>query len=306
MKHSVHIVLWLVVLFLAAQYVGLFVVNQYIDYPASKEAGTFTASSLPPIAGQTVDRPQMQESQSPWFITGAIIVGTIIILLLMRWRAVFVWKAWFFLAALLCLYFSLYAFLKPIAAAELIALIAAIVLAAWKVWRPNLLVQNFTEVLLYGGLAAIFFSVVNITAMLIILFIISLYDMYAVWASKHMVALARFQASSGMFAGLLLPYASTEKEPKRVAKVMGQREGIRTAVLGGGDIGFPLLFAASVLKQYALAGQGWLALLIPPFVALALFLLLWYGKKDRFYPAMPFLSAGCLVGLAVVQLVRFL
>jgi len=77
---------------------------------------------------------------------------------------------------------------------------------------------------------------------------------------------------------------------------------IRVAVLGGGDIGFPLMFAGVVLKTF---GIGY-ALIIPPFATLALAGLFFYSKKDRFYPAMPFLSIGCVAGLGVVYLVQYM
>jgi hypothetical protein len=70
-------------------------------------------------------------------------------------------------------------------------------------------------------------------------------------------------------------------------------------VLGGGDIGFPLLFAGVVLKDLGL----WQSLVIPFFALLGLGFLLWIAKEKKFYPAMPFISAGCFVGLAAVWLI---
>ena len=73
------------------------------------------------------------------------------------------------------------------------------------------------------------------------------------------------------------------------------------AILGGGDIGFPLIFAGVVLKEWGL----WQSLPMPLFAGLGLSFLLWKGKKDRFYPAMPFISAGCFLGLFVVWLLGY-
>ena len=72
----------------------------------------------------------------------------------------------------------------------------------------------------------------------------------------------------------------------------------KAAILGGGDIGFPLLFTVVIYKSLGLS-----ALVIPLFVALALFLLLVKGKKDRYYPAMPYLSAGCIAGYFIAYLI---
>ena len=115
-----------------------------------------------------------------------------------------------------------------------------------------------------------------------------MYDMYAVWRSKHMIAMAKFQTKSGIFAGLLLPY----QMPSLTGSKKGAKKSVRTAVLGGGDIGFPLIFAGTVL-----AASGFLSGL---FVAIgataALLVLLSFSQKNKFYPAMPFLTIGCAVG----------
>lgn len=307
MKHNPRIIIWLLVLFLVAQYVGLAVVNQYIDYPTSRETGNFTVTDLPSIAGAEVDRPEIEENLSPFYLIGAILIGTILLLLIIKWGKQVIWKIWFFLAVALALHFSAFAFFQNILYGAWLSLGLAVLFATLKIWRPSIVIQNLTEVFLYGGLAAIFFSVVNIWAMIVILILISIYDAYAVWKSKHMIKLAKFQTKSGIFAGLLIPYKMPvhAKKSKRAKKVR-HTHSVRTAVLGGGDIGFPLLFAAAVLKEYAIIGQGWLALIIPPFAGLALLGLLTLGKQDRFYPAMPFITVGCFVGLAVVWIIRLI
>jgi hypothetical protein len=45
-------------------------------------------------------------------------------------------------------------------------------------------------------------------------------------------------------------------------------------------------------------------LIIPLFAGLALLYLLVKAEKDKFYPAMPFLSIGCLAGYGVLWLVN--
>jgi len=73
----------------------------------------------------------------------------------------------------------------------------------------------------------------------------------------------------------------------------------RIAVLGGGDIGFPLIFAGVVLKEWGLLPS----LIIPIFALIALAGLFYFSKEKKFYPAMPFISAGCFVGLLVSWLI---
>jgi len=71
---------------------------------------------------------------------------------------------------------------------------------------------------------------------------------------------------------------------------------VRTAILGGGDMGFPLIFAGVILKEFGL----WQSLVIPFFALAALGFLLWKGEEQKFYPAMPFIGLGCFLGLGMV------
>ena len=44
-------------------------------------------------------------------------------------------------------------------------------------------------------------------------------------------------------------------------------------------------------------------LIIPVVTSIALLLLFLKSEKGKFYPAMPFLTAGCLVGFGIVYLI---
>ncbi len=296
MKHSTVITILLIGLFLAAQIVGLFVLKSYIDVPKTAETGNLTWEELPNIAGISFERPQIRESISFVYIIAAVIIGTLLVLLLIRFKTMMLWKLWYLLAVGITLTLSFGAFMSSTAAS-----IVAFFVAITKTFRNNIIIHNLSELFIYAGLAVIFVPVLNVKAMLILLLLISLYDMYAVWKSGHMIKMAKAQAKSGIFAGLLLPYRMPKlaRGMTRASKTKMKRVKIRTAVLGGGDIGFPLLFAGVILKTYGF----WQAMLVTPFTALALLLLLLLGKKEKFYPAMPFISLGCLAGyLAVLAL----
>jgi len=280
MKHILRVTLVLTILFAIAQVVGLVVTDSYIDKIATETTGELQWKELPSIAGVDVERPDVEPKVSIWYIVAAILLGTGLILLIIKLGKTFLWKLWFFLAITVCLQVALAAFVS-----ETVALILALLFAFFKIVRPNVILHNFSELFLYGGLAAIFVPILNVFYAFILLLVLSVYDAYAVWKSKHMVKMAKFQASSGIFAGLLIPYKVKVKRKKEV----------KVAVLGGGDIGFPLIFAGTVLKT-----SGFLpALIIVLFSTIALFGLLWLSKKDRFYPAMPFITAGCVVGYLV-------
>ncbi|MFH1133216.1 MAG: presenilin family intramembrane aspartyl protease [Nanoarchaeota archaeon] len=295
MKHTVKVTAMLLGLFLVAQAIGLFVLTGYIDPTASQQAGKPVYDN-PPF---DLERPQLAEPTSYIFIIIAVLIGTALIFLLMRFRQVRLWKLWFLMSVVICLTVAFGAFLPDITALAL-----ALVLGLWKVLRPNVYIHNATEVFVYAGLAAIFVPIMNVFSAFMLLVLISLYDMYAVWKSKHMVALAQFQISSKLFAGLSLAYDKQGALHASMPEIKQEKDGkggkesrMRNAILGGGDIGFPLIFAGVVMKQ-----AGYLALIVSVFAAIALGLLFMYGRKDRFYPAMPFVTIGCLLGYGLVLL----
>lgn len=312
MKHTLKITAILISAFLLAQLVGLLIVGSYIDVQHSVESGNVTYESLP----LDMERPQMEQNWAFLYILLAVLLGTVVLLLLIRFRKNSWWKAWFFLAVVLCLVVAFSPFLRKLlpdifqvaglSFPEIVAIAAAIALAFFKVIKPNIYVHNITELFIYGGIAAIFVPELNILSMLILLGLISLYDMYAVWKSKHMVSLAKFQSESKVFAGLSIPYGKLPKGGKDVKLVADKKGGISIAILGGGDIAFPLLFAGVVFKGLLLTESYGAALLesmiIPLFAALALLILFIRASKERFYPAMPFITAGCLVGYGLLLL----
>jgi len=275
MKHSLKITLILVALFLMSHLIGLYVINQYLP----------VESSLP----LNIEKPQLEEQTSyvPIFI--AIIIATGVALILIKFKALKIWKAWFFISVLFTLTVSFAAFIP-----DLIALSLALILAYFKTYKSNVYIHNSTELFVYGGLAAIFVPVLNMFSVVILLLLISVYDMVAVWKTKHMVSLAMFQSESKVFPGLSIPY---KQEPiKKVVKTR-KKESSEIAILGGGDIAFPLLFSGVVLKTFGFVSAGIVSL----FAAVALLLLLLLARKQKFYPAMPFITAGCLLGLIIVK-----
>jgi len=196
----------------------------------------------------------------------------------------------------LALTFAFGAFLPGV-----IAFILAVLLAAYKIFRPNIYIHNLTEMFIYGGIAAIFVPVLNVASAAVLLILISIYDAYAVWKSKHMIKLAKFQTQSKVFAGLFIPYMKKTKTKPKAAKIVKQKK-IKTAILGGGDIAFPLLFAGAVLKTTPFLTT----LIIPVAVTTSLLFLFLKSEKGKFYPAMPFLSVGCFVGYGIIALINLL
>ena len=314
MKHRWSVSAVLLLIFVAAQLVGLLVVHSYVDVSASVKA---TQEAGKPVTVYTalpygVERPQVAPEISYLYIAAAVVIGTLLLLLIIKLHKGGLWKLWFFLATMITLTVSFGAFIP-----KAIAAVLALVLSYFKVFRPNLVVHNIGELFVYGGLAAIFVPIMDLKSAALLLIIIAVYDFFAVFQSKHMISLAKFQTSHKIFAGLLIPKqlsttsffshvdvtTATTSKLSKSAKSKGKSEeeyedSGSYAVIGGGDIGFPLLFAGVAMTTLGFQR----ALIISLFAGAALVVLLLIGKKGKFYPAMPFIAVGCFVGYGVAQL----
>jgi presenilin-like A22 family membrane protease len=274
MKHPFAIVLIILTVWLAAQSIGLIVVEHY------------GVSDLP----SGVERPDAEAGTTLWMILFGITIGTALILVLARFKQRRLWAVWFSLAVFLLSYVALSAF---------VPLAAALVIAALFVYlkldtRLHWIARNLPELFLYAGIAAVFVPLLTVPIALVLLLAISAYDAIAVWRSKHMITLARFQIESGHFAGFSMPrspFITREAKPnRRVTKPAKDTGG--SAILGGGDFAFPLLYSGTILLSF-----GWIpalgAVIGGYFGLLGLFTL---SHENRFYPAMPFLTAGLVLG----------
>jgi len=301
MKHILKVTIALVLFFFMAQFAGLLVINNYIDHKKTLETKEIVYKPLP----YNLERPQVKnQSTSFIYITIAILIGTILVLLLIKFNKPIIWKFWFFATVWLTLSIAFAAFIN-----KSLAAIIALIVSMLKLYKPNIIIQNLSEIFIYGGLAAIFVPVINLFAAFMLLIVISIYDFIAVYKTKHMIKLAKFQSKSKVFAGLLIPYEKDEilikSQPASKPEAKGKKS--RVAVLGGGDIGFTLIFAGVVMKDLMLKEIiliGFLKTLIIPFiVSLALLFLLVKGEQNKFYPAMPILSLGCFIGYLIVLIV---
>jgi presenilin-like A22 family membrane protease len=296
MKHSPKITIIMLSLFILSQLIGLLTISQYIDIKTTAESGNTQINEDLYL----IQPPGTDDNFSFIYITIGIVIGTILLLLIIKYSKHLLWKAWFFVAVLLALTIALnpyiiWLFAKiglQVSFINIITLFVALSLAYFKVFKFNPIIHNLTELLVYAGIASLIVPILTLSSIVILLIIISVYDIYAVWKSKHMVKLAKFQTKTNNFAGLLIPKQKIKKAPG----VKGKKVKVKSAILGGGDITFPLLFNGVYLKY---SGDILGSLIIVAMCTLALAGLFYLSKKNKFYPAMPFLSLGCLLGFII-------
>lgn len=306
MKHSMKITLILVAMFFIAQIIGLFVTYAYLPQETivvNQSTGvseTVSSYDLPYGFNPPQDvTPQI----SVFSILAGIILAVLLVFLIMRLKATYVLRVWFFVVVTIGLALALNAFIHSIQHAALIAVVIALPLSYFKVFKRNIVIHNLTELFIYPGIAAVFVPLLTIPSVIILLILISVYDIYAVWHAGFMQKMAKYQIQElRVFSGFFIPYLTPKDRAllkKLKNKTSKKKIKVNVAILGGGDVVFPIILAGVVLRILGVLP----ALMIALCATLALGLLLYYSEKGKFYPAMPFISAGCFLGLALAYLV---
>ncbi|MDP1728779.1 MAG: presenilin family intramembrane aspartyl protease, partial [archaeon] len=245
----------------------------------------------------------------------SFIVAILIVFFLMRIQSIWLIRTWFFIVVAIALGITLNMLILKtnLTYSSTIALSIGILLAYFKVFRKNIMIHNLTEMMIYPGIAVIFVTMLNLWTAIVLLILISIYDMWAVWRSGIMMKMAKYQINTvGFLGGFMLPYASkkvkekilflrnkykNKKIPENIVKNSKIKVGL--AILGGGDIVFPIIVTGVFFKTFnSLPG----ALTITLFSTLALIGLFIFGDKKKAYPAMPYLTMGILLGILIAVL----
>ena len=295
MKHNKKMTIIILSLFLITQFIGLGIVNHYLQ----------PENPLP----YGMEYPEMQDQTSSnnlFSIIISLIIAIFLIFMLTKFKAKIILKIWFLLVTVLALGISFTSFMPGIKYASLIAAIIALPIALYKIYGRSFVVHNLSELLVYPGIAAVFVPLLNLTTIIILLILISLYDAWAVWKSKIMQKMAKFQMEElNIFGGFYLPYAS-KKQKQQIRKLRKQKKDIskskikiNVAILGGGDIIFPIITSGIVFKVWGF----WPAVFVIFGALFGLGYLLMFSEKKKFYPAMPFITAGMFLMMLLSWLI---
>jgi presenilin-like A22 family membrane protease len=298
MKHNITATTILLGLFLLSQFVGLLFISSTINVYVQDDIVN-TSFDTTTIG----DRPESEGFESAIILFFGITIGTLVLLYIARKNKINLWKAWFFIASVMTISISISTFLS-----DLTSWIIAIILVSLRFYKPSFITTNLSEILMYSGLAIFLVPILNVPTMIFVLIIISIYDMYAVWKSKHMITMAKFTSENNIFPGLSLKYTPKKEGvfDNKIKSSIQEKKAI--GILGGGDVVFPLLFSGTVFVSLIIQGFSktaafQLSSIISIFSMTSLFLLFYFSKKTKFYPAMPFLSIGCILGYFIILLI---
>lgn len=177
------------------------------------------------------------------------------------------------------------------------AMFLALALVALRFAFPNVILHNIVIVLALGGVGGIFGMQFSPQAALVILGILAVYDIVAVYYTKHMVKMAKAMAQKGALFAVVIP-----KQARKVGLSVPKklRPGGKFMILGGGDLALPLFLAASVAKE-----NLWDGVLVSGFALVGLLgmhVVFSFQEKPRAMPALPPICLGAILGYFVALL----
>ena len=234
----------------------------------------------------------------------AFIIAITLLFLLTKFNAEKILKIWFFVVVTIALGICFNSIAPDFKNKALIVLVIALPLAFIKIFKRNFLIHNITELFVYPGIAAVFVPLLNMWTIIILLILISAYDIWAVWHSGIMQKMAKYQINKlKVFSGFFVPYASkkvrAQIQKMKKSDLKKKKIKINLAILGGGDIIFPIITAGVMLKSFGIGH----ALMVIAGATLGLGYLFFYAEKKKFYPAMPFITAGIFAAMILSYLV---
>ena len=302
MKHSLKITALLISMFLVAQLIGIYVANAYLPETKqvlNEETGELESKKIYDLP-YGLDPPEDIEPQtSAISIIIAIFIAVGLMFLLMRLKAESFIRIWFFIVVSLGIALALNA-IVPLPNPAIISLLLAVPLAALKVFQRNIIVHNLTELLIYPGIASVFIPLLSVPTVVFLLIVISIYDMYAVWHAGFMQTMAKYQIEKvKIFSGFFIPYIGRKERQKLNKLTKPKKVQVHLAILGGGDVVFPILLSGVVLATLGILP----AIMIALGATVALTFLFIMSEKGKFYPAMPFISTGCIIALIIAYFI---
>ena len=299
-------------MFVVTQFIGLAVQHADVFHLEQTINGTTEIVANPYLSW--IQPPEIETQKQSFSMLGSLIFAFIVAITLLffltKFKIEFILKAWFFLVVVIALFLSVYAFekLAPFVInpswAFFIPFAIALPLAYIKIYKKDFLIHNLTELFVYPGIAAVFVPILNVWTIIILLIVISIYDVWAVWHSGIMQKMAKYQINKlNIFSGFFVPYVSGKmrakikkmKQSLKKSELKKKKIKVNVALLGGGDIIFPIIAAGIMLKAFGLGS----ALFVIAGATCGLAYLFFFSEKKKFYPAMPFITAGIFLAMVL-------
>ncbi len=181
---------------------------------------------------------------------------------------------------------------------EEVAILLAVELVLLRFVWPNVFSQNVALVIAVAGISATLGLFFPIYAVLVILAVLSIYDVIAVYRTQHMLTLFKGLLEKGVPFSIIVP----DKARDVSVNVKEAQPGTgQFLLLGTGDIAFPIIFAVSAFEFGLLSA---LSVVVGAFVGLFFIHIILMQKRVGAIPALPPIVFFSLVGF-IISLIVF-
>ncbi len=269
-KFSKNFFIYEAVLFLVTQFLGLYLGWRLFQIEEIKEL----------VAKQ---------SYSLWQFLIAFFVGTVVVLLIIKYaKSRIIFSGFFYVLLFLgCLAFF------DVFTLGYLGLGLALIVVLLRRFMPSVLTHNLAIILAISGISSyigLSFLPLQIIIMLVIL---SIYDFIAVFKTKHMVVMFKKMMENGANLTIIVP--------NRLVGFLSGIDKIKPGgdfmFLGTGDLAFPIIFAVSVLRDNVISS---ILIIIGALLGvLAINIYFYFIKERRAFPALPSITIGCIIGYLV-------
>jgi presenilin-like A22 family membrane protease len=170
--------------------------------------------------------------------------------------------------------------------------------------RPTVILHNLIIILTTIWASVLLGLAITPWQMVIMLVILSVYDMIAVWKTKHMIAMFKGLAEQGVIFALVVPRRAKnlwQQAPALTSNASQSAARNDFVFMGTGDLALPLIFAVSNFKQ-----NIWTAFLIVLGALLGIIFIhfVFLNKKEQKpLPALPPLATGAIIGWLIGRLI---
>jgi presenilin-like A22 family membrane protease len=162
-----------------------------------------------------------------------------------------------------------------------------------------LIVHNLLFIFSLAGISTILGLTLSPLTIVFVLVSLSLYDLVAVYLTKHMIRMAKASAGQGVFFGIIIPQKTSRLLTRTKAVKVGKKSSYY--FLGGGDIALPLLLVVAT-AQISL----WRGIIVSLFSLAGLLLMhlvfIRKARKRKPMPGLPPLVLGTLLGFLLISL----
>ena len=257
--------------------------------------GLFSAKrilGLPDIKEQITS----QEPISFWQIIIAIALATLFILVFLRiFKKGTFYKIFFGILFFLGSFFTLNIWLPALP-----SLVLTILLFYLYQHFSYIIFHNLIIVLTIIWAAILLGLTIPGWQIVIILLILSVYDMIAVWKTKHMVKMFTGLAQKGVILALVMP-ARSRFLLQKVPDFKPHPDDLRQKFLfmGTGDFVLPMVLAVSVLLENI---WGSILIIIGALFGLVFIHFVFLKKQRRPLPALPPLAGGAIIGWLISKI----